>query len=139
MIEHAIMVETALDLARSLDRISQKKLKYDVVRHWFQGSEPYFDFFANTLHDELTWFQFTFRGKSICWSKQDPIVRTGVTTDLATNDLAVYSASKTVQLDDEINQEFFRFAREIFAYRKAEGLFAAALHVLTDVEITPTL
>ncbi|MCE9596477.1 MAG: hypothetical protein K8S54_00775 [Spirochaetia bacterium] len=131
------MVETAMELARSLDRISQKKLKHDIVRHWFQGSEPYFDFFANTLHDELTWFQFTFRGKSICWNKLDPIVRTGVTTDLAMNDVAFYSASKTVQLDIEINEEFFRFAREILSYRKSEGLFAAALHVLADVDITP--
>lgn len=131
------MVETAMELARSLDRISQKKLKHDVVRHWFQGNEPYFDFFANTHHGELTWFQFTFRGRSICWSKQDPLVRTGVTTDLLVTDMAVYSASKTVQLDDEINQEFFRFAREIFACRKTEELFGSALHVLAEVDITP--
>jgi len=119
------------ELASSLERISQKKLKHDVVRHWFQGGEPYFDLFVNTLNNHLVWFQFTFRGNSICWSEQDPILRTGVTTDYATNDVSFYSATKTVRLDEEINPDFLDFTRAVFTLRKAESPFDAILKVLT--------
>lgn len=121
------------ELARSLEKISQKKLKQEILRHWYQGNEPYFDLFANTLNDELMWFQFTFRGNSICWSRQDPVVRTGVTTDLATNDVSFYSATKTVKLDDEINPAFFKFVRALLALRKDDPLMGSVLKILTDV------
>lgn len=118
-------------LAGSLERISQKKLKNDVLRHWFQGREPYFDLFVNTREDHLLWFQFTFRGNSICWSAQDPVLRTGVTTDYAMNDVSFYSATKIVNLDEEINRDFLGFARGIIAARKSEPPFGEILKVLS--------
>lgn len=119
------------DLAGSLERISQKKLKNDVLRHWFQGSEPYFDLFVNTRENHLLWFQFTFRGNSICWSEQDPVLRTGVTTDYAMNDVSFYSATKTVNLDEEVNRGFLAFTRSIIGARKTEAPFGEILKVLS--------
>jgi hypothetical protein len=127
------------DLAGSLERISQKKLKHDVVRHWFQGGEPYFDLFLNTLADRIVWFQFTFRGNSICWSQQDPVLRTGVTTDYAMNDVSFYSATKTVRLDEEINPEFLAFARGIFSARQAEPPFGEILKILSGYSAAPEI
>ncbi len=124
--------ETIADLAASLEKISQKKLKYDVLRHWYQGREPYFDLFANTLNDKLVWFQFTFRGHSICWSAQDPVIRTGITTDFATHDVSYYSATKTVRLDEEIDPEFFAFVKKLFSYRATEEPFRSILRVLQE-------
>ena len=127
------------ELAGSLERISQKKLKHDVVRHWFQGGEPYFDLFFNMLGDRLVWFQFTFRSRSICWNEQAPILRTGVTTDYAMNDVSFYSATKTVHLDEEINEDFLAFSKGIFAARKTEPPFGEILKILSGQASLPEL
>lgn len=119
------------ELAGSLEKISQKQLKHQVVRHWFQGGEPYFDLFVNMLGEKLVWFQFTYRGRSICWSEQDPVLRTGVTTDYAMNDVSFYSATKTVRLDEEIDQDFLGFSKAIFSARRAESPFGLILNVLS--------
>ena len=124
--------ETIEELAASLEKISQKKLKYEIVRHWFQGREPYFDLFVNTLHDTLVWFQFTFRGHSICWSQQDPIIRTGVTTDFALQDVSYYSATKTVKLDEEIDPQFLAFCKKLAGCRATEEPFRSILKVLSS-------
>jgi len=126
--------ESVEELSRSLEKISQKKLKYEIVRHWFQGKEPYFDLFVNTLNDKLIWFQFTFRGRSICWSEQDPIVRTGITTEYAMNDVSYYSATKTVKLDEEIDADFFGFSKRLFGARAYEEPFESILRILSGVQ-----
>jgi hypothetical protein len=118
-------------LGASLRAIEPKLLKRcqkeDNVRIWFQGGEPYFDFFLELNHDEIIWFQFTLRGRSLSWHSKKPVWQTGSTNELNIDDVSFYAASKTMENDADSDLEFIGLVKSILQTRADEAIFAKAL------------
>jgi hypothetical protein len=118
-------------LGASLRRIEQNILKQsqkgDISRVWFQGEEPYFDIFLELKSDEITWFQFTLRGRSLSWDSETPGWQTGITNELKTDDVSFYAASKTIVNNTKIDSELINLVQLILETRAEETLFAKAL------------
>lgn len=119
-------------LGASLREIAPKLLKPSsqegTIRIWYQGGEPYFDLFVELNHNyEITWFQFTLRGKSLSWCINTPIFKTGITNELNIDDVSFYSASKTVENDSDSDREFIDLVKSILQTRKDEEIFVKAL------------
>ncbi|MCV3213456.1 hypothetical protein OGM63_07930 [Plectonema radiosum NIES-515] len=118
-------------LGASLRRIEQNILKHskkgDISRVWFQGEEPYFDIFFELKSDEITWFQFTLRGKSLSWDSETPGWQTGITNELKIDDVSFYAASKTIENNTELDSELINLVQLILETRAEETLFAQAL------------
>lgn len=118
-------------LAASLREIQQNILKQDSqtgkTRIWFQGEEAYFDVFFELQDHEITWFQFTFRGKSLSWDSKNPGWQTGTTNELKVGDVSFYAASKTIENDIEIDWEFVNLVKSIIKIRDQEEIFQKVL------------
>lgn len=118
-------------LGASLRRIEQKILKQskkgDISRVWFQGEEPYFDIFFELKNDEIVWFQFTLRGRSLSWDSKTPGWQTGTTNELKIDDVSFYAASKTIENDTKLDSEFINLVQSIMQTRVEESIFAKAL------------
>jgi hypothetical protein len=118
-------------LAASLRVIEPKILKpcqqQDTVRIWLQGGEPYFDIFFELKHNQIIWFQFTLRGKSLSWHSQNSKLQTGLTNELGVDDVSFYPASKLIQNDDISDLEFTNLVKSILQTRADEEIFAKAL------------
>ncbi len=118
-------------LGASLRAIAPKLLKQSLqegaIRIWFQGGEPYFDVFFELNNHEVTWFQFTLRGKSLSWSSNKPLFKTGTTNELNIDDVSFYAASKTVKNDHESDREFINLVKLILQTRPEEEIFVKAL------------
>jgi uncharacterized protein YdaL len=119
-------------LGKSLRAIESKLLKNTSKsgknRIWFQGEEPYLDvFFELNLSDELVWFQFTLRGKSVSWDIKKPGLQTGTTNEFQVADVSFYPASKTIENDDQTDDEFIQIVKSILEVRVEETIFAKAL------------
>lgn len=93
------------------------------VRAWYQGGEPYFDVFVDLRDDQIEWFQFTFRGKSLSWHKKRDRLQTGVTNELAVDDVTYFPASKVIQNDTVPDAEFIELAHSILQIRAGEEIF----------------
>jgi hypothetical protein len=119
------------DLGASLRKIESKFLKpghqKDINRIWFQGEEPYFDIFFELQNDEILWFQFTLRGKTLSWHRKRPGWQTGTTNELSFDDVSFYAASKTIENDMQPNRQFINLVQLILQTRVAEPIFAQAL------------
>ncbi|MBH8555391.1 hypothetical protein I8751_24205 [Nostocaceae cyanobacterium CENA357] len=128
---HILDKNEIASLGASLREIEQKLLKQDHkkgnTRIWFQGEEPYFDVFFDFSNDEISWFQFTFRGKSISWDKRKPELQTGTTNELCIDDVSFYAASKTIENDKQLDVEFIELVKSILKTRSKEAIFAQAL------------
>jgi hypothetical protein len=124
------------NLAASLRPIEQKMLKHThkqgVSRIWFQGEEPYFDMFFELKNDQIIWFQFTLRGKSLSWDSRTPIMQTGDTNELQIGDVSFYAASKTIEHDPEIDLKFVNLVKSILQARADETIFARALALFNE-------
>ena len=122
-------------LGSSLRRINQKLLKAGDAAHkqriWYQGGEPYFDFFVETENDRVTWFQMTLRGRSISCSGKAAGLKTGSTNELNAEDESFYPASKTIQSDGTPDAEFVEMVCEILATRSGEDVFDQVLAILS--------
>jgi len=120
-------------LGASLREINQKILKQGhkvgTKRIWFQGEEPYFDFFLELNDDEILWFQLTLRGKSLSWNRKQPGLQTGHTNELNSDDMSLYAASKTVVNDGQLDLEFINVVKSIFQTRAEERIFAKVLEL----------
>lgn len=118
-------------LGASLRAIEPKILKpcqkEDAVRIWLQGGEPYFDIFFELKNNEIIWFQFTLRGKSLSWHYHNSSLQTGVTNELNIDDVSFYAASKLIENDDISDEEFINLVKEILQTRGDEEIFAKAL------------
>ncbi|MBH8573472.1 hypothetical protein I8752_10680 [Nostocaceae cyanobacterium CENA369] len=118
-------------LGASLRAIEQKSLKQSQkagkTRIWFQGEEPFFDVFFELNNNEIFWFQFTLRGKSISWDKRKPELQTGTTNEFCINDVSFYAASKTIENDRQQDWEFIYLVKSILRTRSEEPIFAKAL------------
>jgi hypothetical protein len=118
-------------LGASLRPIEQKLLKQGhkqgVTRIWFQGEEPYFDIFFEFKDNEIIWFQFTLRGKSLSWDKRTPRIQTGNTNEFQVNDVSFYAASKTIEQDNQLDLEFVQLVKLILQTRSEEKLFSQAI------------
>ncbi|MCX7593560.1 MAG: hypothetical protein N2235_07340 [Fischerella sp.] len=118
-------------LGASLRKIEQKLLKQDpekgISRIWFQGEEPYFDVFFELQNDEIVWFQFTWRGKSLSWKSQKPEWQTGTTNEFKIDDVSFYAASKTIENDRETDWDFVNLVKSIILTRAEEDIFNKAL------------
>jgi hypothetical protein len=118
-------------LGASLRAIAPKLLKQSSqegkIRVWFQGGEPYFDIFFELNNHEITWFQFTLRGKSLSWYINKPLFKTGITNELNIDDVSFYAASKTVENDRESDREFINLVKSILQTRPEEEIFVKAL------------
>jgi hypothetical protein len=118
-------------LGASLRAIAPKLLKQrsqeGEIKIWFQGGEPYFDLFFELNNHEITWFQFTLRGKSLSWSINKQILKTGITNELNIDDVSFYAASKTVKNDHESDKEFINLVKSILQTRPEEEIFVKAL------------
>ncbi|MTJ09314.1 hypothetical protein [Anabaena sp. UHCC 0204] len=128
-------------LGASLRAIAPKLLKQSpqegTMRVWFQGGEPYFDLFFELNNGEITWFQFTLRGKSLSWCIHKPLLKTGITNELNIDDVSFYAASKTVENDNNSDGEFIDLVKSILQTRPEEEIFVKAL-VLFNVYSSPT-
>ncbi|HIK04399.1 MAG TPA: hypothetical protein IGS40_06740 [Trichormus sp. M33_DOE_039] len=120
-----------LSLGASLRQIEQKILKQKLnegkSKVWFQGEEPYFDVFFELEHDEILWFQFTLRGKSLSWDRRKEYLQTGITNELSIDDASFYAASKTIDNDIQIDWDFIYLVKSILETRANEEIFAKAL------------
>jgi hypothetical protein len=118
-------------LGTSLRGIEQKLLKQDnnkgIRRMWFQGNEPYFDVFFEIKNEEIVWFQFTLRGKSLSWDCKTTRWQTGSTNELKIDDNSFYPGSKTIENDEKIDLEFMNLVKSILQIRAEEEVFAKAL------------
>jgi hypothetical protein len=93
------------------------------VRVWYQGGEPYFDVFVDLRDDQIEWFQFTFRGKSLSWHKKRDRLQTGVTNELAVDDVTYFPASKVIENDTVPDADFIKLAHAILQSRAGEEIF----------------
>ncbi|TAF07803.1 MAG: hypothetical protein EAZ77_08490 [Nostocales cyanobacterium] len=125
-------------LGASLRAIEPKLLKpcqeEDTVRIWFQGGEPYFDIFLELKNDEIIWFQFTLRGKSLSWHSNNTKFQTGITNELRIDDVSFYAASKIIYNDDISDLEFINLVKSILQTRVDEEIFAKLLKLFTLIE-----
>jgi hypothetical protein len=123
-------------LGASLREISSKILKSSGYRGgtkkvWFQGEEPYFDVFFELKNNQIAWFQFTLRGKSVSWDSKAPGLQTGTTDELKLNDVSFYAASKTIETDNEADLDFINLVKLILQTRADEDIFAKALKLFS--------
>ncbi|AFZ25899.1 hypothetical protein Cylst_3780 [Cylindrospermum stagnale PCC 7417] len=121
-------------LGASLRAIDQKILKKGnksgTTRIWFQGAEPYFDVFFELKDNQIIWFQFTLRGKSLSWNSKRPGLQTGNTNELNIDDVSFYAASKTMQNDTHSDLEFINLVKLILQTRTEEAIFTQVLELL---------
>ncbi|AUS99078.1 hypothetical protein CLI64_00935 [Nostoc sp. CENA543] len=124
-----------ISLGASLRQIEQKVLKQKLnegkLKIWFQGEEPYFDVLFELQNNEILWFEFTLRGKSLSWDRRKDKLQTGTTNELSINDASFYAASKTIDNDMQIDWDFIQLVKSILETRADEEIFAKAL-VLFD-------
>jgi hypothetical protein len=124
-------------LGKSLRAIEPKLLKpcqkENTEKIWLQGGEPYFDIFLELNQDELIWFQFTLRGKSLCWHIKNPRLQTGATNELSIDDVSFYAASKTIKNDEASDLEFIHLVKSILQTRADEEIFAKTLTLFSRV------
>ncbi|MEA5616743.1 hypothetical protein VB711_02650 [Cronbergia sp. UHCC 0137] len=129
--KHIFNKNEIASLGASLRAIEPKLLKQSQIqgnlRIWFQGGEPYFDVFFELSNNEITWFQFTLRGKSLSWHNKSPILQTGITNEFNLDDGGCYAASKILENDDISDLEFINLVKSIFQVRAEEEIFAKAL------------
>ncbi|MBD2447296.1 hypothetical protein H6G76_08970 [Nostoc sp. FACHB-152] len=127
---HILAQHEIASLGASLRPIEQKLLKQSrkegYTKIWFQGEEPYFDVFFEFAREEIVWFQFTLRGKSVSWDIQKPELQTGNTNELC-DDVSFYAASKTIENDNQIDGEFINLVKSILETRAEDKVFAKAL------------
>ncbi|HEY9848264.1 MAG TPA: hypothetical protein V6D28_02300 [Leptolyngbyaceae cyanobacterium] len=120
-------------LGASLRPIDQSLLKpgkdNSVKRIWYQGEESYFDIFFELKHNEIVWFQFTLRGKTLSWDKRSAQFQTGTTNELKPDEVTFYPASKLILSDRKIDIEFIEIVRAILETRAGEPLFDRALQL----------
>ncbi|MBD6616863.1 hypothetical protein FNW02_13750 [Komarekiella sp. 'clone 1'] len=118
-------------LGASLRAIEQNSLKQGsktaTKRIWFQGEEPYFDVFLELHNNEIIWFQFTLRGKSLSWDIKKPGWQTGNTDELNINDVSFYAATKTIESDNKVDEEFIKLVKSILRTRAEETIFSKML------------
>jgi hypothetical protein len=118
-------------LGTSLNEIEQKLLKQahqeGLKRIWFQGEEPYFDIFFDLKDDEITWFQFTLRGKSLSWDSKRRKLQTGFTNELQLDDVSFYAATKTIENDEKVDIDFINLVKSILQIRSEDKIFSQAL------------
>jgi len=118
-------------LGTSLNEIEQKLLKQahleGLKRIWFQGDEPYFDIFFDVKNDEIIWFQFTLRGKSLSWNSKLRKFQTGLTNELQLDDVSFYAATKTIENDEKLDVDFINLVKSILQIRSEDKIFAQAL------------
>lgn len=121
-------------LGSSLRRINQKLLKGGEASHkqriWYQGGEPYFDFFVEIEKERVTWFQMTLRGRSISCNGHTANIKTGSTNELNAEDESFYPASKTIQSDRTPDEDFVETVRAILSTRSGEEVFDQVLGIL---------
>lgn len=118
-------------LGASLQRIDQKLLKREKngykFRIWYQGSEPYFDVFFDLIGQNIVWFQFTLRGKSLSWSEKRSCIQTGSTNELLVDDMTYYPASKIITSDGNPDIDFIKLVQAILRTRAGDDIFDQAL------------
>ncbi|PAX51790.1 hypothetical protein [Brunnivagina elsteri] len=118
-------------LGTSLNEIEQKLLKQahpeGLKRIWFQGDEPYFDIFFDVKNDEIIWFQFTLRGKSLSWNSKLRKFQTGLTNELQLDDVSFYAATKTIENDEKLDVDFINLVKSILQIRSEDKIFVQAL------------
>jgi hypothetical protein len=122
--------EEIASLGASLRQINPKIMKNwqkGQIRLWYQGNEPYFDVIFEIENDELTWFQFTLRSKSLSWDRKKKLLQTGLTDEFKINDVSFYPASKTIEQDAENDWKFVELVKSILETRSHEKVFATAL------------
>ncbi|AFY66130.1 hypothetical protein [Geitlerinema sp. PCC 7407] len=127
---NALQENEIVALGASLRPISPGLLKpgrmEGSVRVWYQGGEPYFDVFFEVCEEQVLWFQFTLRGRSLSWSRRCEL-QTGSTNELLVSDGAHYPASKTIQADSQNDQAFVNLVCSILESRAEEPLFQQTL------------
>jgi hypothetical protein len=131
-------LEQITALATSLRSINQRLLataKAEAIRVWYQGGEPYFDLFLELEGEEISWFQFTLRGRSISWHRYRDGWRTGNTNEGDTPHLHFQPASKLVQLDAQLDREFVEIVRAIVQVRQEEPIFAQLEKLLREIPL----
>ncbi|AFY99977.1 hypothetical protein [Calothrix sp. PCC 6303] len=125
-----------ITLGKSLREIQPQLLKQNyqegAKRMWFQGEEPYFDVFFETQNHQITWFQFTLRGKTLSWDNSKPGWQTGISNELKINDVSFYAASKLIENDPEIDWEFIKLVKSILEIQTHEEMFVKALELFDE-------
>ncbi|BAZ05803.1 hypothetical protein [Calothrix sp. NIES-3974] len=121
-------------LGNSLREIKTQLVKQPsqtgIRRVWYQGEEPYFDIIFELEEEEITWFEFTLRGKSASWDRRKKVWQTGMTNELQMHDVSFYAASKTIETDKLIDVEFLAVVKSILQTRSQEPIFAQVLQLL---------
>jgi len=124
-----------VSLGASLRAIEPKLLKQSeeegTHKIWFQGGEPYFDIFLELKNDQIIWFQFTLRGKSLSWDSNIAILQTGITNELNIDDVSFYAASKTVKNDNKSDLEFVNLVKSILQTREEEEIFCKIIELFS--------
>jgi hypothetical protein len=125
-------------LGASLRAIEPKILKpcqnQYARRIWLQGGEPYFDIFLELKNNEIIWFQFTLRGKSLSWQIEDNRLQTGVTHELEIDDVSFHPASKIIDNDYSCDLQFINLVKAILETRANEEIFGKVLKLLVNAE-----
>ena len=123
-------------LAASLRPIDPKIMKQEKAnntkRIWYQGEESYFDVVFELENEEIIWFQFTLRGKSLSWDRNSCQSQTGITNELRSDDVTYYSASKLIKNDRNLDTDFISMVLAILKSRAGEPIFDRALALFEE-------
>lgn len=118
-------------LGVSLRPIDRKLLKAgkdsSIQRIWYQGEESYFDVFFEVQNNDIIWFQFTLRGKTLSWDRRHSQLQTGITNELKVDGVTYYPASKLIENDGKVDVNFIETVRSILKTRAGEPIFDKAL------------
>jgi hypothetical protein len=99
-------------------------------RVWYFGKdEPYFDVFFDVEDNQVTWFQFTLRGKSLTWNGRS--VNTGTTNELSA-DTSYYSASKTIHDDRQLDIPFLHLVTQVLQSRPDQTILINMATILEN-------
>ena len=124
-------------LAASLRPIDPKILKQkkgnSTKRIWYQGEESYFDVLFELQGEEITWFQFSLRGRTLSWDKNNGQIQTGTTNELRPDDVTYYSASKLIKNDRQLDTDFINVVLAILKNRAGEPIFDRALALIGEI------
>jgi hypothetical protein len=115
---------------------TQNNLEEGITRVWYQGREFYFDIMFELRGDEISWFQFTLRGRALSWKASSNRIETGQTEETDSPAIvSYYAASKGIRSEAEVDRELLNLTKAILRSRSDDALLRRMAEVLDGAVI----
>lgn len=103
-------------------------------RLWYQGQEFYFDVMLECQGDQITWFQFTLRGRVLSWRRSNNRLQTGETEEMDMPPiLSYYAASKKIRPEADLDRDFVMLVQQILSHRQDDPICQAMAAILKEL------